>query len=1226
MLTVLAGGCGLLVGALCGRSIPGPLIPVAGFALIVVVGQFLTLADGAAELVAPVCVAIAVAGILLALPLGRLDRWAAVAALSVFAVYAAPIALSGEATFAGYIRLDDTATWMALTDRVMEHGRDLDGLAPSSYEATLAFNLADGYPSASSCRSVLGRALVGQDVAWLIQPYMAWLAAILALAVWSLAGALIASARLRALVAFVAAQSALLFGYYLWGGVKEVAAAALIASAAAMVAGVAGCGFAPGAVVVLAVISAALVGVLSAGGALWLVPALALAGALAVRRLPARTAVARAALLAGVVVALSVPVLATGGLLPPTSSPLTDAAARGNLLGPLELAQVAGIWPAGDFRLDPVELAPTYVLIAVASIAAVAGLVLAWRARAWGVLAYAATALGAGLLICLVGSPWVDGKALATASPAIPLAAALTAAWLLGRGRRVEGAVLLAALAGGILWSNALAYRDVNLAPRDQLVELQTIGERIAGQGPALMTEYQPYGVRHFLRRADPEGASELRRRRVPLVGGGTLRKGEAADTDALDPGGLLAYRTLVLRRSPAQSRPPAPYRLTWRGEHYEVWQRPAAPRPIWAALVSAATLSRSGFRTASGSRRSHPVPAPASGSPRRRDRRQSSSPSRRPSTRSSGRLRRPGRSRFPMERGRSRPRSACDGVATTRSGWAAAFGPGSSWRSTASRPEPFAIGSRTAASTSRSAARLSIPVRTWSRSSSAAPTCIRGAAARRAPSDRWCSPRPMPPMPRSSGSILPMLAASAAESGTGSSSRQRVGDSARRAALAATVGLVLADSSVVVLALPEIYRDLDVSVSAVVWVLVAFNLVLAVAAVPAAHAAGRIGPARLTTGGLMVFGAASLVCGLAPSIEVLLVARCAQAVGGAAAVCASLELMPAVYGSERSAARAWAAAGAAGAALGPGIGGLLTELISWESIFLAQVPVAMAAALPLVTEARAERPRGAVRERPGRPHLAANAALGLVSAALAAALFLVVLLLIEGWRLTPIAAAAAITVLPVCALLVAPLTRRVREVDARAAAGAILIAGGLAGLALLPEASVLLTLPPQALVGAGLALTLSALTEAALAGRSPQAIHGGWTIASRHAGVVVGLLVLTPIFTADLVTQRERAEQAGTAALLDARLPVGAKLDLAQRIAAQIEAEGDKVPIVGPAFDPLPEDAQERAATVSLRTAIEEEVDSAATHAFSASFLVAAAFALAALIPIAIARRRIEL
>jgi MFS family permease len=446
------------------------------------------------------------------------------------------------------------------------------------------------------------------------------------------------------------------------------------------------------------------------------------------------------------------------------------------------------------------------------------------------------------------------------------------------------------------------------------------------------------------------------------------------------------------------------------------------------------------------------------------------------------------------------------------------------------------------------------------------------------------------------------------------------------RAALAVAVGLVLADSSVVVLALPEIYRELDVSVAEVTWVLVAFNLVLAASALPAAALSRRLGPGRVTLAGTIVFAAASLACGLADGIELLLLARCVQAVGGAATVCGALELLPATVGSERRAATVWAASGALGAALGPGVGGLLTELISWESIFLVQVPLALACGLAMVGPARAERSRERVESElraSGRPHWPANIALALVSAALAAALFLVVLLLIEGWRLTPIAAAAAVTVMPLCALAAAPLARKVESVAARAAAGVILIGGGLAGLGLLPDASVALTLPTQALVGAGVALTLSALTEAALEGRSPQAIHGGWTIASRHAGVVVGLLVLTPVFTADLETERANAEQAGIAALLDSEVDPSSKLDLAMRIADQIAAEGDKVPVVGPAFEPLPDDPEERAAIVALRTAIESEVDSAATHAFSASFLIAAAFGFAALIPIAIGRRR---
>lgn len=116
--------------------------------------------------------------------------------------------------------------------------------------------------------------------------------------------------------------------------------------------------------------------------------------------------------------------------------------------------------------------------------------------------------------------------------------------------------------------------------------------------------------------------------------------------------------------------------------------------------------------------------------------------------------------------------------------------------------------------------------------------------------------------------------------------------DRPTRAGLTAAVGLVLADSSVVVLALPDIYRELDVSVAAVTWVLVAFNLALALAAVPAAFASSRFGPARLTVAGLVVFAAASLACGLADGIGLLLAARCVQALGGSAAVCAALELL----------------------------------------------------------------------------------------------------------------------------------------------------------------------------------------------------------------------------------------------------------------------------------------------------------------------------------------------
>jgi MFS family permease len=438
-------------------------------------------------------------------------------------------------------------------------------------------------------------------------------------------------------------------------------------------------------------------------------------------------------------------------------------------------------------------------------------------------------------------------------------------------------------------------------------------------------------------------------------------------------------------------------------------------------------------------------------------------------------------------------------------------------------------------------------------------------------------------------------------------------------------VGVVLADSSIVVLALPDIYRELDTSVFGVTWVLVSFNLVMALAAVPAALAARRVGPGRAAAVGLAIFAGAGLACGISDQLSTLIIARSVQAIGGALAVTAALELLPATVGSERRATVVWATAGATGAALGPAVGGILTQLVSWQSIFLIQVPIALAAAVPILAVARDEMSTRVIERelRPtGRPHLWANVALAMVSASIAAALFLLVLLLIEGWRLSPIGAAIIVSMMPLAAVFGSRLGGWVSDARARAAAGAILLAGGLGGLALLPKAEVVLTLPPQALIGVGLSLVLSALTETALSGRDPQAIHGGWTISARHAGVVIGLLALTPVFTHDIAVQQKDAINAGTAVILDSPINPLLKLDLAKKISEHLEGEDGKVPNLGNVFEPLPDDEGERTEVVQLRSELQDQLDRGATHAFSPSFAIAALIGLMALIPIGLARR----
>ena len=185
-------------------------------------------------------------------------------------------------------------------------------------------------------------------------------------------------------------------------------------------------------------------------------------------------------------------------------------------------------------------------------------------------------------LIAIFGSAWVAAKSYAIVSPFALLFAFVGLAFLARSGARGAAVIAALLLGAGVIWSNALGYGGVSLGPRQQLGELEAIGKRFAGVEPALMTEYQPYGVRHFLRDMAPEGASELRRRQIPLSDGTTLEKGESADIDRISLPAVLTYRALVLRRSPAASRPPAPYRLAWQGHFYDAWvKNPSAPVPL---------------------------------------------------------------------------------------------------------------------------------------------------------------------------------------------------------------------------------------------------------------------------------------------------------------------------------------------------------------------------------------------------------------------------------------------------------------------------------------------------------------------------------------------------------------------------------------------------------------------------------------------------------------------
>ncbi|MFN0153600.1 MAG: hypothetical protein ACKVUT_04410 [Gaiella sp.] len=589
VLGALCLGCGSILARTAGAAIPAPLLLPCGLAAIVVVTGLATAFSPTAQLALPAVVGLAAAGLaLLPRRLPGPDVWiAAAAALVTVLLYGWPVLAAGDPTFAGYVKLDDTATFLAFADHVLDHGRDLSHLPPSTYEATLAVNVANGYPLGSILPLAVGSRLIGVDPAWVWQPYISFGAGLLTFSLFALARPLLGSRWWSAAVAVVGSQSALLLGYALWGGVKEVVAASLLALGAATAGS-------PAirtsrAQLVPATCLAAFIGVMSLAGLVWLLPLVAVAVIAAYRSGHLRSATALVVLTA----ALALPAAQDAGsfLRRDNISSFRSADELGNLVGTLPVKQVLGIWPAADFRTEAEHPWATAVLLVLAGAGLLLGLYAIGRrrhARAAGLLASAA--IGCAVFV-VAGSPWVGGKSLAIASPVALFVAALGFAGLRSRFR-LPAAALLGLLAVGVGWSTALAHEGTWLAPYGQLRELEAIGNRFAGRGPALMTEYQPYGVRHFLRKVDAEGASELRRRRAPLATGLLLEKAQYADIDEFELGELTStYPLLVLRRSPVASRPPGAYALALRGEWYDVWERTGSSVPH---LSLGATFERS--------------------------------------------------------------------------------------------------------------------------------------------------------------------------------------------------------------------------------------------------------------------------------------------------------------------------------------------------------------------------------------------------------------------------------------------------------------------------------------------------------------------------------------------------------------------------------------------------------------------------------------------------------
>jgi len=387
-----------------------------------------------------------------------------------------------------------------------------------------------------------------------------------------------------------------------------------------------------------------------------------------------------------------------------------------------------------------------------------------------------------------------------------------------------------------------------------------------------------------------------------------------------------------------------------------------------------------------------------------------------------------------------------------------------------------------------------------------------------------------------------------------------------RSIVIALAAGLALADASVVTLALPELLVELDTTVNGVAAVIYVYTVVLALLLIPAELLARRIGPAQLGVAGFVLFGLASVLCGVSNSLWMLLVFRGLQAAGGAASLIAAFELL---HGERASARNLWLGAAVLSAAAGPALGGAVTEALSWRWIFWVQVMPVLAAAVVAAQARAAEAPSPTATAPPPTPAAPpapaavptagvqpwrAYAALALVSAALTAVLFMLVLLLVAGWAIAPLAAAGTVTILPAAALAGSRLGGDARW---RAAGGCLLVGLGTVALAYLPDAKVYWTFAPQVLAGLGMGLALPALAGELLPERN--ASDAARLLTLRHAGIVLAV-VTTGFVTADRLESATRdAREQGVALVLDAKLDPTQKLRMAPVLLQGVQQESPR-------------------------------------------------------------------
>jgi hypothetical protein len=518
--------------------------------------------------------------------------WPGVAGGAVYVLYMLPAIVYGHWTWVGYDFVNDSAFEMLLASHIKGYGLTLGNIPLTSEQQFLNSYLNTGYPLGT--QSLLGTisGLTGTDVAVLYQGFIASMAALGAVSLATVTRGLL-DARRAALAAFVAMAANLTYQYALQGNIKEIGLLAILCAGVALGREAIELGRAYAGAALMAVVVAAAMAAYNAVAVPFL-GALALflgLGLLFVHHSrPNRAWIGPLLVGLGLAGLLAIPSLLsfkTFFSVASTGQSASGTAAvpiqLGQLLRPLPLSQLSGVWLSGEYRAA-IASHRAGLLTSIATVAILLAIVpsVAWALRRRAVAVPAAIGM-VGLVLLIVFpqvSPYAQGKLLAMCSPLVVLAGVAGLLYLRGRRWGPLGLVLAAGATLAILASDLLAYNHDRVAPTARMEAIRQTGDHFAGRGLVLWNEFEEF-AKYFARAAKISVPFEALTPQQVELRHPTYFYGHYFDLDEELLSFVEKYPILVTRRSPAASRPPANYKLVYENAYYLGWERMAKPEVL---------------------------------------------------------------------------------------------------------------------------------------------------------------------------------------------------------------------------------------------------------------------------------------------------------------------------------------------------------------------------------------------------------------------------------------------------------------------------------------------------------------------------------------------------------------------------------------------------------------------------------------------------------------------